>query len=133
MNVDSFRVINRYNGQKFKFDVYLDKVDPITPKVSDGKINGCLQLTDSCKAYYEETTEKNGLEIQVEVKKHNKKLLFEAIQSQLMYLPNVKVYQKKQGSLMYEPVEIAAKELYRDEDIIISESTVYDKPHVCIS
>lgn len=132
MNVDNFRVINRYNGQKSKFDVYLDKVDPITPKVSDGKMNGSLQLTDTCKAYYEETTEKNGLEVQVEIKKHNKKLLFEAIQSQLMYLPNVKVYLKEQGSLSYKEISIAARELYRDKNIIIAESTVFDKPHILL-
>jgi len=132
LNVDSFRVINRYNGKKFKFDVYLDKVDPVTPKISGGKVNEYLQLTDDCIAYYEETSEKNGLEVQVEIKKHNKKLLFEAIQSQLMYLPNIKVYTKAQGALSYTNVDIAAKELYRDDDIIISESTVYDKPHVLL-
>ena len=132
LNVDSFRVINRYNGRKFKFDVYLDKVDPVTPKFSNGKANEYLQLTDDCRAYYEETSEKNGLEVQVEIKKHNKKLLFEAIQSQLMYLPNVKVYTKAEGALSYTNVEIAAKELYRDDDIIISESTVYDRPHILL-
>jgi len=132
LNVDSFRVINRYNGKKFKFDVYLDKVDPVTPKLTNGKVNEYLQLTDDCKAYYEDTSEKNGLEVQVEIKKHNKKLLFEAIQSQLMYLPNVKVYSKPQDSLSYSNVEISAKELYRDDDIIISESTIYDKPHILL-
>lgn len=132
LNVDSFRVINRYNGKRTKFDVYLDKVDPIIPRFSDNKENGSIHLTDTCTAYYEETTEMNGLEIQIDIKKHNKKLLFEAMQSQLMYMPDIKVYTRAQGAMTYTMMDIRAKELYRDDDIIISESTVYDRPHILI-
>lgn len=132
LNVDFFTVTTRYNGKKYSFEVYLDKVDPITPRFSHGKENHKIQLTDTCSAYYEETTEKNGLEVQVEIKKHNKKSLFEALESQLMYMPSIRVHHKALNSLTYEDKNIAAKVLYRDEDIIISESTVYDRPHVLL-
>jgi len=132
LNVDSFRVINRYNGRKTKFDVYLDKVDPITPKFTGTKENQSFSLSENCETFYEETTEFNGVEIQVDVKKHNMRLLFEAMESQLMYMPNIKIYHRPLGAMTYTMKEIRAKELYRDQDIIISETSVYDKPHILI-
>lgn len=132
LNVDFFTVTARYNGRKYAFEVYLDKVDPITPKFSHGKENKKINLTPTCNAYYEHTTEKNGLEVSVDIKKHNKKILFEALESQLMYMPNIKVHHRPVGSLTYQDRDISAKVLYRDEDIIISESTVYDRPHVLL-
>ncbi len=132
LNVDSFRVINRYNGQKTKFDIYLDKVDPITPRFTNNKENQSFWLSEDCVTFYEETTEHNGLEIQVDIKKHNMRLLFEAMESQLMYMPNIKIYHRPLGAMTYTMKEIRAKELYRDKDIIISEASVYDKPHILI-
>jgi len=49
-----------------------------------------------------------------------------------MYLPNVLLYHKKIGSATYDVIDIAAKVLYRDNNIIISENTVYDKPHILL-
>jgi hypothetical protein len=34
LGVTSFRVITKYNGKKFKFDVFLDKVESVIPKYS---------------------------------------------------------------------------------------------------
>lgn len=132
LNVPSFRVISRYNGKKTAFDVYLDKVDPITSPFSHGKKNDSMQLTNECRAFYEITEEKNGLEIEVEVKKHNKKQFFEAVESQLMYMPDIKFMHKELGSLSYKTIDISAKTLYKDDNVIISESTVYDKPHILL-
>jgi hypothetical protein len=132
LNIDSYRVINRYNGKKMSFDVYLDKVDPVTPMFSNGNKNDSINLTDDCVAYFEQTTEKNGLELEIEIKKHNKKQVFEAIESQLMYMPDIKFLHRANGSLSYEEVDISAEVLYRDQNIVISESLVYDKPHILL-
>lgn len=145
LGVSSFRVISRYNGQLFRFDVYLDKVDSIVPKFnSEGKMNDHIVLVDEVRdehnniivpqyiAYYEKTKEKNGVELQVEIKKHNKKLLFEAVESQLMYLPHIKFGYKTEFSLMYTYKDIAANVLYKDEDVVISASTIYNKPHILL-
>lgn len=117
---------------KLAFDVYLDKVDPVTPMFTEGKKNGSIQLTEGCEAFYEQTGDKNGLELEIDIKKHNKNQFFEAVESQLMYMPDIKFMHKRQGSLTYQEIDIAAKELYRDDNVVISESTVYDKPHILL-
>jgi hypothetical protein len=138
LGVDSFRVTTRYNGKKFRFDVYLDKVESVTPKFGSKGENEEVILKeksdtqDSYIAYCETTEEMNGLELVVEVKKHNRQKFFDAIKSQLMYMPNIKVLHKKAGHMTHEPVDIAAKVLYRDDDIILSESTMYNKPHILL-
>lgn len=83
-------------------------------------------------AYCEATTDKNGVEIQIEVKKHNKDLFFEAIESQLMYMPAIKFMHREQGNTTHQEIDIAAKILYQDKNVIISESTIFDKPHILL-
>lgn len=140
LGIDSFTVISRYNGKKFKFQVFLDKIDSITPKFSNGKENKSItvqvpQDKGELKDYtmfYEDTTEKNGLELQIEIKKHNKKELFEAVESQLLYIPNVKFQHKKENAYSYDEIDIAAKVVYKDDNIVISESTLLNKPHILL-
>lgn len=148
MGVDSFRVITKYNGRKFKFDVFLDKVESIIPKFSaKGQANepfilvpektvlddaGEPVIVPAYIAYCEATTDKNGVEIQVEVKKHNKDLFFQAVEAQLMYMPDIKFMIKTYGSSTFTEKPIAAKILYKDNNVIISESTIFNKPHVLL-
>lgn len=146
LGVDSFRVISRYNGRKFKFDVYLDKVDPIVSKFGNGKMNDHVELPtgrvidnedgtstkQTLKAFYEETTEKNGLELIIEVKKHNKARFFEAVESQLMYMPRVRFHHKTENDIVHKEVNFKADILYRDKDIVVSESRVFNKPHILL-
>lgn len=132
LGVESFRVINRYNGMKFKFDVYLDKIESIIPKFGNKGMNECLQITKDYYAYWEPTTEKNGVEVQVEIKKHNKTAFFEAIESQLMYMPNINFLHRPQGAIRHAPVDIKANIIYKDDDVIISDNKIYDKPHILL-
>jgi hypothetical protein len=150
LGVDSFRVITRYNGKKFKFDVFLDKVESVISKFGDNGMNEEIilkekieptyddkgkQLTEGQEeyiAYCEDTTEKNGLEIIVDIKKHNKQKFFDAIRSQLMYMPDIKFMHRAENKMSHEHVDIQAKVLYRDNDIILSESTIYNKPHILL-
>lgn len=145
LGISSFRVISRYNGKLYKFDVYLDKVDSIVPKFdSDGNINESIVLVEEVRdddgnittpeylAYSEHTKEKNGVEVQVEIKKHNKKLVFEAVESQLMYLPHIKFGFKSEHDIQYTFKNIVAQILYRDKDVVISQSSIYNKPHILL-
>ena len=148
LGVTSFRVITKYNGRKFKFDVFLDKVESIIPKFSiKGQANepfvlvpekslieedGSTTIVPAYIAYCEPTTDKNGVEIQIEVKKHNKKLFFEAIEAQLMYMPDIKFMFKESGASTFTERPISAKILYRDDNVIISESTIFNKPHILL-
>ncbi len=138
LGVDSFRVITRYNGKKFKFDVFLDKVESVIPKFGDNGLNEAVLLkekTDTQEeyiAYCEDTTEKNGLELIVEIKKHNKQKFFEAIESQLMYMPNIKFMYREENRMTHEHRDVMAEILYKDKDIVLSKSTVYNKPHILL-
>ena len=148
LGVDSFRVITKYNGRKFKFDVFVDKVESVISKFdSKGVANepfvlvpeklildddGNQQTIPAYLAYCETISDKNGVEIQIEVKKHNKELFFDAIKSQLMYMPNIKFMYRKQGDTTHREIDIAAKVLYKDDNVVISESTIFDKPHILI-
>jgi hypothetical protein len=149
LGVDSFRVISRYNGRLYKFDVYLDKVESIVPKFNkDGTENKMQEIMPAqydvddegnrvmvqpaYNAYYLETTQMNGLEIIVEVKKHNKLKFFEAMESQLMYLNNVKILKLELGSISHIEEDIRPTILYKDDDIVISDSKTYSKPHILL-
>ncbi len=140
--IDSFTVVSIYNGKKFRFEVYIDNIVSTTPKFSKSGPNGYIdvdvpqQTTEGgskvFRFYYEETDELNSLELIIPVKKHNKQKFFDAIESQLMYLPNIVFKHKAANATSYEIVDIAANILYRDNNIIISENTVFDKPHILL-
>jgi len=142
LNIDSYTVISRYNGHKFRFEVYIDNIVSTTPKFGKNGPNEYIDVevanqTDSGESktfrfYYEETDELNGLEVIVPIKKHNKLKFFEAIESQLMYLPNIIFQHKEEDATSYNVVDIAAKVLYKDDNVIISESTVFNKPHILL-
>lgn len=149
LGVDSFRVINRYNGKRFIFDVFLDKVESLVPKFGKDGENEHVEMVPAVLsdpdehgkrevikpayiAYYEPTTEKNGLELIIEVKKHSKNEFFTAMESQLMYLNNIKIKHRTQTGLSYTDIDYKAKIVYRDDNIVISDSNVYDKPHILL-
>ena len=144
LGIESFTVVNRYNGKLFMFDVSLHNVTSSTPKFSKGKKNDFIEVevpqptedggTELKKFtfYYEATEDKNGPEVRVPIKKHMKKKIFEAIESQLLYLPGVIFKHKTQQDYEPKDVEISAEILYKDENIIISKSRVFDSPHILL-
>ena len=144
LNIDSFTVINHYNGKKFRFEVYLNNVVSATPKFSNGKINNHITVTVPQPSstdeiinkdfifYYEDTNEQNGLELVIPIKKYEQKECFRAIEEQLMYIPNIIFTHQKQNEFVPKHIDIAAKVLYRDENIVISESTLLDYPHILL-
>jgi len=148
LGIDSYTVVNRYNGRKFRFEVYLDNIISTTPKFNKGKKNDFIEVlvpqpeTDKdgnaitinkkFTFYYENTDDSNGLEVIVPVKKYEKKEFFRAVEEQLMYIPDVKFKYKHIDSMSYSDVDISAEILYKDSNIIISKSTVLDKPHILL-
>lgn len=133
-------MVSVYNGRKFRFEVYIDNVISTTPKFSNSEKNESIDVVvpqgeegdKTFTFYYEATTEKNGLEVIIPVKKHNKKSFFEAIESQLMYVPNIVFKHKGKDEVAYKTEDIAAKILYRDDNIVISDNKVFDKPHILL-
>lgn len=131
-NVNSFRMITAYNGKKFIFDIYSHKVDSAIPKMDlkTGAINKGYTFANDYTAYYEETTEKNFVEVIVETKKHHKQQYIDAAKSQLLYLKGVKLFIDVDGIL--SEVDISSDVMYEDEKIILAENRQYSKPHLVI-
>ena len=49
-----------------------------------------------------------------------------------MYMPNIKFFHRKEKNFSHELVNIAAEIIYKDDDIILSKSTMYNKPHILL-
>lgn len=130
----SYRLISRYNGKEFKFDIFSHKVDCVYTKWGeDGKVNDYVEFANNgFKAYYVETTEKNSVAIEVEVKKHNKQLIIDAVKSQLMYFKdniNFEIHGEWNNPSNKMNVDFKSNIRYENDDIIISDNRHYARPH----
>lgn len=133
--VDSYRMITRYNGKKFTFDIYSHKVDSAVPKFdlsgSSMKANPSVTFDNGYTAYYEETTEKNGTEIIIDTKKHHRQQYIQAVREQLLYFKNVEFFVINESGYKQQ-VNFLASVLYEDKDIIISDNNQFSKPHLIL-
>lgn len=140
---DSYTMTSTHNGRKYKFRIYVNKVDCLIPKFSKGKMNK-IHLFEALpgqteeqryKAYYEDTTDKNGVVIEWEVKKHNRDIVNDAVKSQLMYFDNVIYRRFNEWSNNYaEQVSIKSDLLYSDTDILVPKVTnkYTNQPHILL-
>lgn len=132
-----YRLISHYNGMRFVFDIFEDKIDPIIGRFNEeGVENDYIVFENTLdtrgnpvKIYYEPTTDKNGVEIQVEVKKHNRKEIVEAVKSQLMYFTEDIIFTQHENNYS-NVIPFKSSILYEDEDLIIpNDASYYNKPH----
>jgi hypothetical protein len=157
--VESYRIISRYNGKEFCFDIYSHKVDCVHSKWNDdGTSNKYYEFKSVLineeveeeyeedgelktrtitrevpyKAYYKDTDEKNGVIIFIEVRKHNRAKYFEAVKSQLMYLKDDIRFMEEDYSGRNNEVKFKANILYEDDNIIMSDYNYYQRPHFVI-
>jgi hypothetical protein len=153
--VESYRLLTRYNGKEFCFDIYSHKVDCVYSKWNeDGSTNEFYEFepvhtgdepdsTDengvvtkgkpiyhTFKAYYKNTLEKNSTSIIIEVKKHNRNQYFEAVKSQLMYIKeNIVFYERYFGGDGISQINFKANILFEDDHVIVSDYNYYRSPH----
>jgi len=148
--VKYYTTTSYYNGERFCFNVYSNHVESIIPPFNslNGKANkkyvvartktkidenGELIIVKYDDVYYsEETAELNGIDITVEVKKHNKTELINAVKNQLLYFPNISLaihhYSGEEEIIVTE-----AEILYEDDKIVISDNNQFSKPHILIN
>ena len=133
-NVDFYTVTSRYCGRLYKFNVYKDHIVPAIGKFSDeGKENKLHTFYNDYSCYYEDTTEKNGVIIEAEVKRHRKDDYINGIESQLGYIKNIefiikdKLYDKEGTSR-----DIKSKITFQNEDVIIGDKAYYAKPQLLL-
>lgn len=139
--VKFYTTISRYNGREYKFNIYSQNVDSIVPPFDEhGNENPHeiwqRKLKDGTmvdyKVFWTPTTEKNGVEIQVQFRKHYKQDLISAVQSQLLYFDNIE-FKVVDINGMTVDYPVQAKVLYEDDVFIISKNTQYSKPHIVIN
>lgn len=131
--VPYYVVTSRYNGKEIKFNVYSYQVEPVSPpfNMATGQQNPTV-MVGGMQCPYTKTDQKNGLEIVLEIKKHNKQKYIDAVKSQLLYFDNI-VFTTEQSNGVISRVDVAAKILYEDDIMILSENKMYSKPHILIN
>jgi hypothetical protein len=126
--IDSYIMSSVHNGRKYKFRIYVNKVDCLIPKFSNGKMNKVHVFNDGAigsneyHAYYEDTSDKNGVVVEWEVKNHNRQTTEDAIKSQLMYFDNV-VYQKYNHWGTSSIINLKTSVLFSDDEIVVPSYT----------
>jgi hypothetical protein len=133
--VPYFTIVTRYNGKKTAFNVYNNKIEPITPfmDMNTGATREFFEMetqSGAMKVYYEPTTEKNGVDIVLQVKKHHKNQYLDAVRSQLMYFKEVVFMEITNDHIHIHPTR--AEILYEDEGMVISNNTFHNVPHLLI-
>ncbi len=128
--VDSYRIVSRYNGREFCFDIFSHKVDCVYSKWNeDGSDNEFITFSNGFKAFYKKTTEKNGVKLLIDVKKHHKHQYVEAVKGQLMYFKDNIVFREHYEGQAPKNIDFKSKILFESEDIIVSDSNYFSRPH----
>lgn len=130
MQIPSYKMISHYNGQRFEFDIFLRHIQSVTSRWNaKGEENQSYQL-GSYEYYSEATEEKNGVTIELEVKKHLKSKVKDAIEQQLMYFKNI------QFEILHnnwvENVNVETEVYFENEHFIISRNSLFTKPHLVL-
>jgi len=133
--VDFYTIETIYNGMRFKCNCYNYKTDFIIPafNVKTGQQNPFITFSDGSKVYYVPTEAKNQTTVSFGVKKHNRSKFEEAVEEQLMYFDNVNFKTIDNEDEGYErKVDFQAEIIHNSENIIISNSYYFNKPHIVL-
>lgn len=132
--VPYYVVKNRYNGRETWWTVYSYQVEPSVPKFNTetGEENGSFDIGNGTVTHFLTTTKYNGLEVIIDVKKHNKQKYIDAIKSQLLYFENV-VFRIEAANGTVENVPVNSPILYEDDVMILSDNQFYTKPHILVN
>ena len=132
--VDFYTIETVHNGKRFKMNCYNYKTDFIIPAFNPGlgQPNPHITLSDGTKVYYENTKVKNQTIISFGVKKHNRRDYREAVEEQLMYMPNIRFVRIAEYG--YEREENIHPEIMHNSDnLIISDTYMFSKPHIVLT
>ena len=129
---ESFRMISVYNGLKYRFDIYIDKIESVVPKFDDEGLNEVVEFSNGYQFYAEKTDDLNGVEIIIETKKHHRREYIQAVKSQLLYFKNLSFDYHYEGYSYPTNQEIKAEVIYEDDNIVISNNSQYSAPHIIL-
>ena len=132
--VDFYTIETVHNGKRFKMNCYNYKTDFIVPAFNPeaGKPNPHIVLSDGTKVHYVPTDAKNQTIVSFGVKKHNRRDYWDAVEEQLMYMPNIRF--KRIAEDGYERDEdIHPKIMHNSDNLIISNTYLFSKPHIVLT
>ena len=133
VGVPFYTIRSRWNGREFIFNVYSHRVESLVPAfdLDTNTANVEYQFSNGYKCYYKQTTEANGLTIEIAAKKHHKQQYIDAVKQQLLYFNNVRLFIEENGYRREE--SIRANIIYEDDKIIMSSNSGYSKPHLLLN
>ena len=134
--VAMYTVETVHKGRRFKCVCYPYRTEFVIPKFAkDGTMNDFITFSDGTKVYYEKTDAKNNTIVSFGVKKHNRYSFRDAVDQQLIYIDGVNFTIKEiEGEKEYEyrNKSTKAEVVYNSESLIISNGTVFNRPHIVI-
>ena len=134
--VAMYTVETVHKGRRFKCACYPYRTEFIISKFAkDGTMNDFITFSDGTKIYYEKTDEKNNTKVSFGVKKHNRYSFRDAVDQQLIYIDGVNFTVKEidgEREYEYRNKSTKAEVVYNSESLIISNGTVFNRPHIVI-
>jgi len=135
--VAMYTVETVHNGRRFKCACYPYRTEFVISKFAkDGTMNDFITFSDGTKVYYEKTDEKNNTKVSFGVKKHNRYSFRDAVDQQLIYIDGVnftvKEIEEDGREFTYRSNSTKAEVVYNSESLIISNGTVFNRPHIVI-
>ena len=135
--VAMYTVETSHNGKRFKCVCYPYRTEFIISKFAkDGTMNDFITFSDGTKVYYEKTSEKNNTIVSFGVKKHNRYSYRDAVDQQLIYIDGVnftiKDIEENGEEFVYRSKSTKAEVIYNSESLIISNGTVFNRPHIVL-
>jgi len=138
IGAECYTMESRYNGRLYRFNIYSHTIDSIIPQfnLEKNEENGFVLFNEGTdheyKVYYESTTDKNGVNIILDAKKHHKQQYIDAVKSQMLYFDNIIcAIQNEDGN--QEIIEYRANILYEDQYIVMSDNNYFTQPHLLLN
>ena len=135
--VDYFIMHTTYNGYKTSFMIFKNDYENITPQTENCKVdvweikmsNGS---TSTREVYWTPTSDKNGVQIDLEVKKHNKTLFLEAVSSQFQYFGGRVSLRTIDENGASQTDLLDAKPEYESKTLLVPKYSTYNSPHILV-
>jgi len=133
VGVPFYTITSRYNGTEFCFNVYAHRVESLVPRYDTDLMieNPPYTFANGYLCYYKRTSEPNMLQIEIAAKKHHKAQYIDAVQTQLLYFKNVRLFVGPAGKEVEQPVK--ANVMYEDDMIVLSTNSPFSKPHLLLN
>lgn len=137
--IDFYTVTSRYNGREYSFHVYKDHVVSAIPKFNEAGTTNNEETffpgeENEYSVFYRDTTLKNGVIIETEVKRHRKMDFISSIENQLGFIPNIELLIADANMEYIEPSKrnIATNVLFSTDKLLVGESDYYAVPQILL-